>query len=226
MLLMLRIGPRVFDLVRTQSGFHVTLDPQGAPRERQQWRVEAHFVPAEDDPGEDWAGDAYGAWEYWRLCVNLIMGFSVSHWHDLERASFMEDADGTEILCFPTWQNLIHLGASENQAQEVALGELRSIKREGLLFTVELDGEILAKKGETVHGDFSTMIELPLATARIAVPLNATDPLATAKAIAKRELGLTSFSRHRLRLHDPERPLSLKPHRNSKHWVTLETAWR
>ena len=59
-----------------------------------------------------------------------------------------------------------------------------------------------------------------------AVPLNAAGPLATAQGIARRELGLTTFSRSHVQHYDPERPTSLKPHRNSKHRGTLETPWR
>ena len=224
--IMLRIGPRVFELVRNQSGLHVSLDTHAAPHERQQWRIEAHWVPADEDPGADWGSSAGGDWEYGRLAVNPIMGFSVSHWHEFDKAVLLDAGGEVTNLCFASWQNLIHLGSGQNPLQDVTLGSLRVIQRDGYLLTLEIDGEISAVEGSTVQGDFSAMIELPFDSVTVAVPLNAADPLATAQGIARRELGLTTFARSRVQHYDPERPTSFKPHRNSKHRVTLELPWR
>jgi hypothetical protein len=223
---MLRIGSRVFELVRNQSGLHATLDPHAAAHERQQWRIEAHWVPADEDPGADWTDSAGGGWEYGRLAVNPIMGFAVSHWHELDKAVLLDAGGEVTNLGFASWQNLIHLGSGENPVQDVVIGGLRIIQRDGYLLTLEIDGEISPVEDSTVHGDFSAMIELPFATVTVAVPLNAADPLATAQGIARRELGLTTCARSHVRRYDPERPTSLKPHRNSKHRVMLELPWR
>ena len=67
--------------------------------------------------------------------------------------------------------------------------------------------------------------EIPFATARVAVPLNAGDPLATARAIAAREIGLTQFARSSVDLYDPGRKV-WNPTRAGKHMVLLETPWR
>jgi len=223
---MLRIGPRIYELVRNQSGLHVSLDPHAAPHERQQWRIEAHWVPAAEDPGAEWDAESGLDWEYGRLSVNPIMGFEISHWHELDKATLLDADSEVPNLCFATWQNLIHLGTGQNDVQDVTLGSLRVIQRDGCLLTLEIDGEFAPAADSSLHGDFSAMIELPFATLTVAVPINAADPLATAQGIAKRELGLDHFGRHRIRLFDPERPTSLKPHRNGKHSVSLETAWR
>jgi len=58
---MLQIGSRLYQPVPVQSGLHVSLDPIEHEVFSQAWRLDVHFVPADEDYG------AWGkvGWEHW-----------------------------------------------------------------------------------------------------------------------------------------------------------------
>lgn len=221
---MLQIGSRTYQLVRSQSGLHVRLDPSTGGLWQQVWRFEAHFVPADEDAGP--ALD--GSWEYWRLSVNPMGFYRTTDWRDLAQFVFAEDSVADQVTFNGNIENLIHLGVGSNELRDVFTGDFRFIRREGYLFTCEFDGEISAGKdddAESVTGEFRMMVEIPFVEATVAVPLNAGDVLATAKGIAAREIGLHEMARTLVRPYDPKAWVPRSASRGTHH-VTLETPWR
>ena len=222
---MLHIGSRIYQPVLTTSGFHVMLDPIERGLWNHVWRLDAHFVPAE----EDFGSGARARWEYWRFFVNPLGSFTTKDWRELVRESFLISDEGHDELCFADMENIINpMWSGGKQEPGVRLGELRVIRRDGYLFTVEADGEIVCGKDDPEHvptGDFRLRAEIPFASATVEVPLNAGDPLTAAKAIAAREIQLTEFGRTDVTLFDPARKV-WKPARSGKHTVTLEVPWR
>ena len=223
---MLQIGTRSYQLVRGQSGLHVSLDPnEREPWQQQVWRFDAHFVPGDEDCGPELDQPP---WEYWQLTINPMAFFRIADWRELARGSFMEGEGADRFLFMPNVENLIGPGGGRNPVRDVSFDDFRIVIRDGWLFTCELEGEIAAAKEDeaaTVAGAFRLVEEIPFATARVAVPLNAGDPLATARAIAAREIGLMQIARSSVDLYDPGRKV-WNPTRSGKHMVLLETPWR
>ncbi len=221
---MLQIGSRSYRLVRGPSAFHVTLNPNERDHWQQVWRLDAHFVPDDGDCGPE----LHGQWEYWWLAVNPMAFFQVTDWRDLARGSFFEDGDADPFMFNANIENLITLGAGRAPVRSLILDEFRVTQQDGYFFTCEMAGEIEpARDGEEkmVSGEFQWREEIPFATATVEVPLNAGDPLATGRAIAAREIGLTEVARTSVTLFDSTRKV-WKPERAGKHTVTLETPWR
>ncbi|MEO6787222.1 MAG: hypothetical protein ABI318_13910 [Chthoniobacteraceae bacterium] len=224
-MVMLQIGSRIYQPVLTPSGFHVSLDPVEQGLWRHVWRLDAHFVPADEDYGS--GADAH--WEYWRFFVNPLGSFTTRDWRELVRDTFLENEAGHRELCLASLENLINPYYTGKQEMEVLLGELRVIRRDGYLFTVEADGEVERGKDHderVPYGDFRLRAEIPFASVTVEVPLNAGDPLAAAKAIAAREIQLTEFGRTDVLLYDPAIRRTWRPERSGKHTVTLEVPWR
>ena len=214
---MLQIGSRSYRLVRAQSGLHVRLDPTEPGMREQEWRLDAHFVPADEDTG----GELEAGWEYWRLHVNPFSRFRVEDWRELARGSFCEDE---EIFFFVDLENLMERGLRTVEERGVRIGDFRITRREGYLFTCEMEGTVAGETDGAAEEEFRMEAEIPFATVWVQVPLNAGDPVAAARAIAARELKLGSVARHALRRYDPERAGGY-PRTNGKHSVTLETPW-
>jgi hypothetical protein len=221
---MLQIGSRSYQLVRAHSGFGVVVDDAdlGFPG-KQAWRFEAHYVPGDEDPGPP----LEAPWEYWRLMINP-MNFVLSDWRELADPALWDwekDAEPFYPMCV-TIENLLPDGMRGAAERTVRPGHFRVIRREGFLFTCEFDGEIVAKEGEEVAGEFRLLDEFPFFEAAVHVPINAADPIVAARAMAAREIALTESARTFLKRFDPERgrlPRILGP---GRHSVTIETAWR
>jgi hypothetical protein len=221
---MLHIGSRTFQPLPSQSGIRVLLDPHGREVFQQNWLLDACFVPADDDPGPPpWCGN-----EFWRFSLGRIIHLTVHDWRELEGKSLIDDEDGFTRPLFPDFTNLCGWGDAK-KPRAVLLGECRILKRDGYLFTVEIDGEIETKDeapADGVTGYFRTIMEIPFAAAEVSVPVNSNDPLASARGIAAREISLKDIARSHVTPFDPERAAGFKGHHFNKHDVDLETPWR
>lgn len=219
---MLQIAGRRFHLLTPFSGLGVRLAPNAVPPKQQRWWLDTCWVPDDDDR-------AHPPWrepEMWRLWLPHL-NQRLSHWHELERYQCPEDDLG--ILGFGAGaQNIARISGQENPVLCIAFETIRFMGRTGYTFILEMEGEVLPQKkpGEQdISGDFSLRVELPFNEVHVAVPLNATDPLAAAAGIARREIGLSAHAGHHLHLFDPEVPV-WKPVENSHHTVLLETPWQ
>ena len=221
---MLQIGTRLYQPIPAQSGIHIALDPVMRGHCQQEWWLDAHFVPADEDFGT-WA---MTPWEHWCFALHPL-GFRIlKDWRDLARGSYFEGEEGETGAGWPSIENLIATTRGGGQRMEVQFTDFSIIRREGYLFTIEADGDVAPAKDSkegAPTGDFRLRMEIPFASATVEVPLNAGDPLSTARAICAREIQLTEFARTDVRLFDPERKV-WKPERSGKHTVTLETPWR
>ncbi len=219
---MLLLAHRRYRLVRSQSGFHCVINPLTGQSWSQVWRIEAHFVPDDDDPGPP----PWQVWEYLRLAINPLAFLQVKHWHELERIDFLADDDG---LFFMSLENLI--AGRSAPVLDVAVSEFRTIGRDGLNLTLEMEGEVVAPSEEEKAkrpgehgipvGEFKLFAALPLSSLVVAVPINSADPLAAAKGIAQRELGLSQIRAGKVKSFDPNRRSRL-PGGGSHHEVLLQ----
>lgn len=221
---MLLLAHRNYRLVRPQSGFHCILNPLTTQTWSQVWRIEAHFVPDDDSPGPA----PWEAWEYLRLSLNPLAFLQVKHWHELGRTDFLAQSDGLHFLNIHL-ENLI--ADRDAPLLDVELDEFRTVGRDGLNLTLEMEGEVLPpseKAKSNPHqdngiptGEFKLFAALPLASLTVAVPINASDPLAAAKGIAQRELGLSHIRTGQVTVFDPKKR-SLLPGGGSHHEVSLQ----
>jgi hypothetical protein len=237
---MLHIGSRSYDLVRGQSEFSLTFDSPFHPQARQHWQLDAQYVPSDDDPGRD-----DGHWEHLRLTIQPFI-FQVRDWRDLTGFRHKgSDPDNLDpILNNTVTENLL---AREFQTHEEVYDvrpDSLTVKRlNGYLFSVELTGGFLRGDRED---ELHMLDEIPFAEVMVRVPLNAADPVATARAIMAREIGLTETGPARLTRHDWRRhPSSLICDENNivasrglgshpspgapldtSHQVVLTTPWR
>src|SRR5260221_7975049 len=169
---MLQIGSRSYQLVRGQSGFCVTIGhgDLGFPPGGQAWRLEAHYVPGDRDPG----APPEAPWEYWRLTINP-MNFKLSDWRSLADPELWKEKE-YDLPFYPlsvSIENLLPDGMARAKARAVRAGDFRVIWRKGFLFTCEFDGEIQSKDGEEVAGEFRLLEEIPFAEVTVHVPINA-----------------------------------------------------
>jgi hypothetical protein len=219
---MLQIADRRFQLLTPFSGLGVRLSPNSVEYKQQTWWLNTCWVPEDNDGAHPpWRGP-----EMWRLGM-MHLGAQVSHWHELERFEMAEDDLGI-LAMSGSVQNIARYSGPENPALSFALDTFRFTGRTGYSLILEMAGEVLPQKEpgeEELCGDFSLRVEIPFHEAEVAVPLNATDALATATSIARREIGLSAHARHDVSLFDPTVPV-WKPVENSHHTVLLETPWR
>ncbi len=220
---MLQIANRSFSLATPFSGVSLRLAPNATGPKQHCWSMNALFVPEDDDNAHPpWRGP-----EMWRLGIQQIIGLHVTHWHELEHFE-MDETDLGILSLSSSLHNIARYGGAENPALSVAFDSFRFIRREGYLLTLEADGEVLPQTDPSeadLSGEFTLRAQIPFHQISIAVPLNATDPLATAASIARREIGLTAHARTQVRRFDPSQPV-WKPVENSHHTVLLETQWR
>jgi hypothetical protein len=167
-------------------------------------RLEAHFVPDDDGPAP------WEEWEYLRLCINPLGFLELKDWQDLQHTSLLDDDGCSTAMITAGIENILHLGGPHHPFLGLELDEFRILKRNGHLFTIEMDGAVHPPSGDKEPGmptgDFRLLDEVPFASVSVAVPLNAADPLAAAKGIAQRELGVKGFARTKVKLYDPNRP--------------------
>jgi hypothetical protein len=222
---MLHIGKRSFIPVPAQCGIHLQVDPIGPAHSRQVWRIDAAFVPADEDEGTaPWSGH-----ELWRLHVAPILGISLKDWREWEQVVLGYESD-QGFLLNANLENLCAQGAERGKLREACVEECRIIGRDGYGFVMEAEGEVFAPEGQTVEdgvtGDFRLRMEIPFASVNVSVPVNAADPLSAARAIAEREIGLKGVARSLVTRFDPERAKGPFAGHFNKHSVWLETPWR
>ncbi len=220
---MLQIAHRRFALLTPFSGLGVRLAPNSVERKQQIWWLNTCWVPEDHDCAHPpWHGP-----EMWRLALPTLFFDRLSHWHQLERYELPED-ELDLVGIGGSLQNIAGYGSEENPTLGIALNTFRFTGRDGYQFILEMAGTVLPQetpREEDLSGEFSLRVELPFHQVAVAVPLNATDPVATAAGLAQREIGLTAHARHHLRRFDPTVP-TWKPVENSHHTVLLETPWR
>jgi len=222
---MLRIGQRSYQLIRAHSGFHVTVKHGDLQLGKHEWRFDAHYVPSDGDPGAGPTAER----EYWQLRIHP-MNFQTADWRQLVDYAVNEDNRLDFYPCSAHIENLLSFHRATKNVRSVFVGDFRILRREGYLFTCEFDGEIRAgstddPEAEEVAGEFRLLDEIPFATASVQVPINAADPVATARAIAARELVLTETARTHLRPYDAARVIPWRSLGTDKHSVMLETPW-
>ncbi len=222
---MLHIGPRKYHFVFSQSGFRVFLDPNEYPHRRQIWRLDAHFVPDE----EDVAPKIFANKEHWEFTVMPVDFLITTDWRNLAQGDYLDKEERFPAIFLPSIENLIPNYSVRNKEQEVTLDEFKMSKRNGYLFTCEIKGEIhpLKENPEAgTQGMFQLLEEIPLVGVTVSVPLNAADPVATARGIASREIGLKEVARTEVDLYEPNLNPQAWRARDGVHRVTLETPWR
>ncbi len=197
---MLQIGPRSYDLVRGQSGFHLILDPsETSDFWQQRWLFHAHYVPNEADPGP---ASLPAPWEYLHLMINPLW-LSLTDWRDLTTYNPTDHDVGGFYPCSATLSNLI--GTQRDGGETIDPGEFRIIRRQGYLFTCEFEGEIDSETPEeTGEEHLQLRDEIPFASITVRVPINSADPVTAARATAARALGLTEVARTHLTPYQPQ----------------------
>jgi hypothetical protein len=232
---MLQIGPRKFIPVRNQSSIYYN-DAYKGSEVFTPWVIDAHFVPADSDPGRD---PTMPEWEYLRLRA-IHLHSRVSDWRDLEGHHLTDDdgeaPDRLHSVLNPmewSWENPLFEYYTRMQSEEATiwLHEFRITRRNGYLFTCEMFGLANACPGVTTSGDNGTFpieftAEIPFTEAIFDIPLNASDPVAAAKAQAARDLKLYEVATAQVtpadsaKEKDPNAPL------RKHHTVRLQTPWR
>lgn len=222
---MLTIGTRSFTPVPAQCGIHLQLDTVGPPHSRQIWRIDAGFVPADEDAGPTpWSES-----ELWRLHVAPIMGLELTDWREWENVALGNESEHV----FPlnaNFENLCAQGRERGKVRDAYVDHCKIIRRDGYRFVLQMDGAVELPEGETaedgVMGDFRLLMEIPFASVNISVPVNASDPLAAGRAIAAKEMGLKGAARTLVNAFDPERAKGPFAKHFNKHSVWVETPWR
>ncbi len=225
---MLHIGQRKYQFVLSQSGFRVFLDPNEYPHRRQIWRLDAHYVPDE----EDVALKIFADREHWEFTVMPVDFLITTDWRNLAQGDYLDKEERFPPFFMPSFENLIPHRYSKNKVQSAVLDEFKVSKRDGCFFTCEIKGEVMALSGEVeagmqgTQGDFQLLEEIPLLGVSVSVPLNAADPVATARGIAAREIGLREVARTEVDLYEPNPNPQAWRARDGVHTVRLETPWR
>lgn len=222
---MLHIGTRSFTPVPAQCGIHLELDMNGPPHSRQVWRIDAGFVPADEDEGPT----PWGERELWRLHVAPIMGLELTDWREWEKISLGTESDHLYPLN-ASFENLCAHRSDPGKIRDAYVDECKVTQRDGYVFVMQMDGEVVLPDGVTAEngavGDFRLLMEIPFASVKISVPVNSISPLAAGRAIAAREMGLEGGARSYVNPFDPERANGPLGRRFNKHSVWLETPWR
>ena len=190
---------------------------------QQVWRWEGQYVPDDADPGpaEFWQH------EYWRVAVHPMSGLQVGDWRELAAGSLLEEHDNR--LFWPSFDNLL-ASPGEKSERAARMGDFVVLRRVRYGFICQVDGDVECGEekdvaSEPVREHWALLDEFPLVSVEVGVPLNAADPVAAARAIAAREIGLTESVRATLRLYDPKGWVA-RFEGQGKHTVTLETPWR
>lgn len=198
------------------------IDPLAAGLYRQIWRIDLAFAPGEESGRmPPWAGH-----ELWRLHVAPIVGLELTDWRDMENLTVLgEDAGEGEVAMLPA--SMENLCESRVLPRDAEIRSCRFLKRDGHRFVLEMDGEI-AQQGDVppedgVAGDFRLLMEVSFRSVKVAVPVNASDPLAAGVALAGRELGVRAHGRTHVKAFDPERAESAFDRSIAKPSVFLET---
>jgi hypothetical protein len=213
---MLKIGSREYSLVLANSGLHVSIQSRDDILGEQRWRLDAHYIPEPFQPPLE-----SFTWEYLRLGI-WGYAYRVDDWRELGGFGF--DSDSSPWLGVSSLENLIDL-YRKNEVTDILPGDLTIRRAERHLFHCEFDGVIRGADG--TEQELFLCDQLPFASVSLPVPINASDPIKTARSIVARELKLTETCDERLTPYDWRRTDNLpNPKLNPAHQVTLDTPWR
>ena len=174
---MLRIGQNQYDLVRAQSGFTVFLYPDrddGLNRQ-QVWVLEAHYVPGDTQ----YTPRADGELEYLNLSIRSEF-YAVKDWRKLSGLGL--DTESNEWIGQACLNNLL-FNKYKEECLTLRPGWLEVEHLRDFLFHCEFDGEVV-RADETVE-EVEFKDDIPFGELVVYVPINAADPVAKAKALAK-----------------------------------------
>ena len=180
---MLTVNDRRFSLVRSSSGLDVTLGLEEYFGGQQHWRLVLYYVPADED-----GGNRYELPEMWCLAVDPI-SLKITDWReDLGHLHVGGESENDFIPLIGSFTNIVERRYTVPASFELAPHELRVIRRNGLLLTMEMDGEIRASESDEgskqekadaeelrVTGDFRLMDEVPMTGAFGARPVSITN---------------------------------------------------
>jgi hypothetical protein len=211
---MLRIGQRQYELVRAQSGFHVQLFPRDFLKRTQEWRLDAHYIPTDrNTPRDD------DEWEYLRLTI-FSEKYHLDNWRNLTGLGLDNDDD--------TWfgsadlENLLE-DRFVRKSLTIVPGRLDVTMAGDYLFHCTFDG--ILRRGDAEE-DLEFEDDIPFAEVSLRVPINAADPVATARALAARAVGLTEISASRVTPYDWRLKEKRQGPLEDCHRVYLRTPWR
>ena len=187
---MLRIGQRQYELVRSQSGFFVELFPPDLLKRTQEWRLDAHYVPADGSaPRDD------NKWEYLRLTIHSEK-YHLDNWRNLTGLGL--DNDDDDWFGSAGLENLL-AGRFKHEEDVVIPGRLDLTMAGEYLFHCTFDGTLRRDGAEEEDLEFED--DIPFAGVSVGVPINSADPVATALALA----GGRGAGRNFRQPHDPAR---------------------
>ena len=211
---MLTLGAGQYELIRSQSGFSVSLSPPQTARGPQAWQLDLHYVPTDRNP------EPQPLWE----CEHLELCCQPFHYQtdDWRGLTHFGPADLDPILFNITLGNLL-----ENQPtctrHFVTPDEFTVQHLEGYRFRCQLEGR-LHRDEECLALELDD--EIHFAQATISVPVNAADPIATAQGLARRAIQLTEFAGSHLTRNDWRQTQGAAGPLEFAHRVTLYTPWR
>jgi hypothetical protein len=212
---MMRLGDRRYELVRSQSGFSVTLGPARSARGPQAWQLDLHYVPAENNP------QLRGLWEleHLELCCQPFH-YQTADWREL--SGFGPGPELDPILFNITLGNLLG-GGSHHPRHSVCPDEISIKPLGGFQFRCHFEGR-LTRDGQ--EKDLELDEEISFAQVSVSVPVNAADIEAAAQAIARREIKLTEFAGSHITRNDWRKEQNAADPIEFSHHVTLFTPWR
>jgi hypothetical protein len=210
---MLRIGSRQYNLVRVQSGFRVELFPKDFLKRTQSWQLEAHYVPMDGSPPRE-----DGELEHLELVIQSE-NYHLQNWRKLTGLELDNDED---TWFGSAWMENLLVGHFDHEHHDIIPGRLDVSPLNDYLFRCKFDG--MLKNGDTAE-DLEFEDDIPFAELSVSVPLNATDPVATASAIAAHSIGLTEIFGNRVVRHDWRLKKNPKAHVENVHRVFLQTPW-
>jgi hypothetical protein len=188
---MMQLGEQRYELVRSQSGFSVNLNPAGHACGPQAWQLYLHYFPAADNPQPR----PHWEQEYLELCFQPFR-YQTADWREL--ADFGPGPDLDPILFNITLGNLlaggVHCPRTSVFPDEISVRHLG-----GYHFRCQFSGRVCWGEQDL---DVEVDDEISFTQANVDVPVNARDPLAAACAIAQREIKLTDCAGHHVRLAD------------------------
>ena len=131
---MMRLGDRHYELVRSQSGFSVSLRSAQAARGPQAWQLDLHYVPAENNPQPRKLWET----EYLELCFQPFR-FQTADWREL--SGFGPGPELDPILFNITLGNLLD-GGDSCQRSSVFPDEISVKYLGGFRFRCHFEGRI------------------------------------------------------------------------------------
>jgi hypothetical protein len=212
---MLRIGSNQYELVRSQSGFMVTLHDSNHVSGPQAWQLDLHYVPAETNPRPRPLWQC----EYLELCFQPFR-YQTADWREL--SGFGPGPDLDPVLFNITLGNLL-AGGDNCPRQSVCPGEITITHLAGYHFRCQFSGSVVWDDREY---EMETDDEISFTQATVDVPVNARDTLAAARAIARREIQLADCAGQHVTLKDCREQKMFFHLLSQGHSVTLLTLWR